>query len=167
MSFYLRSRVPRHRNGIGCQKGIKGNDVFGRRTKAKSPDPSPTPQASLRRDLRPQNRRAEWLATGSARFTLLRTIVENVRFSKRIGHSGLRVLALAVKNADGSNGHGLEGMVFCVLTGLLCINRRACHFIIKVGRFAHTPCLSILHFGNQRLAVIFPTRSSSQSLSIC
>jgi Fe-S oxidoreductase len=35
-----------------------------KRTKTKRPNPSPT-------NLRPQNRRAEWLASGSARFTLL------------------------------------------------------------------------------------------------
>jgi hypothetical protein len=43
--------------------------------------PSPTtqaaPEASPRRDLRPQSRRAEWLATGSARFIVLLTRAMN------------------------------------------------------------------------------------------
>jgi hypothetical protein len=52
-----------------------------KRIKTNGPNPSPT-------NLRPQNRRAEWLATGSARFTLLLTLVENARFLRRIGHTG-------------------------------------------------------------------------------
>lgn len=46
-----------------------------------------------RRGLRRQNRRAEWLATGSARFTSLLTIVENARFSTRIGQIGRMIVS--------------------------------------------------------------------------
>jgi hypothetical protein len=39
-------------------------------------------------NLRPQNRRTEWLTTGSARFISLLTIMENARFSPRSDHAG-------------------------------------------------------------------------------